>query len=224
MRLLLVEDDALLAGAVRSWLGHSDIDVDWIATGRETEAALKKQAYEWIVLDLGLPDIDGEVVMKQLREGGCELPVIVITAREKVQDRVRLLDLGADDFLVKPVHLDELAARLRAVQRRRGAEAGPASALRHGGLCLVPASGTVSVDGQFVLLTKREFWLLEALLRGKGEVLTRAQLQEALYADPDEIVGNVVDVHIHHLRRKLGAGWIQTVRGAGYRLGSAEAE
>lgn len=224
MRVLLVEDDAHLASAVRSWLGHSDIDVDWIATGRETEAALQRQSYEWIVLDLGLPDIDGETVMKQLREGGCELPVIVITAREKVQDRVRLLDLGADDFLVKPVHLDELAARLRAVRRRRGAAAGPASALSHRGLCLVPASGTVSVDGQFVLLTKREFWLLEVLLRGKGEVLTRAQLQEALYAEPDEIVGNVVDVHIHRLRRKLGDGWIQTVRGVGYRLGAAERE
>ncbi len=178
------------------------------------------------MLDLGLPDIGGEEVLQQLRAGGCELPVIVITAREQVRDRVRLLDLGADDFLVKPVHLDEQAARLRAVQRRRGSAGAADAALRHGGLCLVPASGTVSVNGQFVPLTKRKFWLLEALLRGKGEallrrqgeVLTRAQLQEALYGEPEEIVGNAVDVHIHHLRRKLGPGWIQTVRGAGYRL------
>jgi len=146
------------------------------------------------------------------------VPVIVITARHQVRDRVRLLDLGADDFLVKPVDLEELAARMRAVRRRHGPTADTALTLRHGSLCLVPASGTVSVDGQFVTLTKREFWLLEALLRRKGEVLTRAQLQEALYAEPDEIVGNVVDVHIHRLRGKLGAGWIQTVRGAGYRL------
>jgi DNA-binding response OmpR family regulator len=223
MRLLLVEDDARLASAVRPWLGHSGIDVDWIAAGGEAEAALRRQAYDWIVLDLGLPDIGGEAVLRRLRDGGCELPVIVVTAREQVQDRVRLLDLGADDFLVKPVHLDELAARLRAVRRRR-ASAGPGSAdaaLRHGGLCLVPASATVSVDGQFVPLTKREFWLLEALLRRKGEVLSRTQLQEALHAEPDEIVGNVVDVHIHNLRRKLGGGWIQTVRGAGYRLCAA---
>jgi DNA-binding response OmpR family regulator len=165
MRLLLIEDDARLAGAVRSWLGHSGIEVDWIAAGLAAEAALQRRAYDWIVLDLGLPDIDGEALLRQLRGGGCELPVIVVTAREQVHDRIRLPDLGADDFLVKPVHLDELAARLRAVQRRRGAAAGPASALRLGGLCLVPASGTVSVDGQFVPLTKREFWLLEALLR-----------------------------------------------------------
>ena len=224
MRLLLVEDDARLASAVRPWLGHSGIDVDWIATGREAEAALQRRVYDWIVLDLGLPDISGEAVLSQLRENGCESPVIVITARHQVRDRVRLLDLGADDFLVKPVHLDELAARLRAVQRRRGSAAATALELRHGGLCLVPASGTVSIDGQFVTLTKREFWLLEALLRRKGEVLTRAQLQEALYAEPDEIVGNVVDVHIHRLRGKLGAGWIQTVRGAGYRLHDAGSE
>ncbi len=218
MRLLLVEDDARLAGAVRAWLGHSGIDADWIAAGREAAAALRRHAYDWIVLDLGLPDIGGEEVLQQLRAGGCELPVIVITAREQVRDRVRLLDLGADDFLVKPVHLDELAARLRAVQRRRGSAGAADTALRHGGLCLVPASGTVSVNGQFVPLTKREFWLLEALLRRPGEALTRAQLQEALYGETEEIVGNAVDVHIHHLRRKLGPGWIQTVRGAGYRL------
>ncbi len=218
MRLLLVEDDARLAGAVRAWLGHSGIDADWIAAGREAAAALRRHAYDWIVLDLGLPDIGGELVLQQLRAGGCELPVIVITAREQVRDRVRLLDLGADDFLVKPVHLDELAARLRAVQRRRGSAGAADAALRHGGLCLVPASGTVSVNGQFVPLTKREFWLLEALLRRPGEALTRAQLQEALYGETEEIVGNAVDVHIHHLRRKLGPGWIQTVRGAGYRL------
>ena len=224
MRLLLVEDDARLASAVRPWLGHSGIDVDWIATGREAEAALQRQAYDWIVLDLGLPDISGEAVLSQLRESGCEVPVIVITARHQVRDRVRLLDLGADDFLVKPVDLEELAARMRAVRRRHGPTADTALTLRHGSLCLVPASGTVSVDGQFVTLTKREFWLLETLLRRRGEVLTRAQLQEALYAEPDEIVGNVVDVHIHHLRRKLGAGWIETVRGAGYRLHDAGSE
>lgn len=224
MRLLLVEDDARLASAVRQWLGHSGIDVDWIASGREAQAALQRQTYDWIVLDLGLPDISGEAVLSQLRESGCESPVIVITARHQVRDRVRLLDLGADDFLVKPVDLDELAARMRAVRRRHGPTADAAPALRHGSLCLVPASGTVSVDGQFLTLTKREFLLLEALLRRKGEVVTRAQLQEALYAEPEEIVGNVVDVHIHRLRGKLGAGRIQTVRGAGYRLHDAGSE
>lgn len=224
MRLLLVEDDARMASAVRQWLGHAGIEVEWVALGREAEAVVRRQALDWIVLDLGLPDIGGETVLKQLRESGCEVPVVVMTARDQVRDRIRLLDLGADDFLVKPVDLGELSARLRAVRRRHGAAPGSDSALRQGGLCLVPASGTVSVDGKFVPLTKREFWLLEALMRRKGEVMTREQLQESLYAEPDEIVGNVVDVHIHRLRRKLGEGWIETVRGAGYRLRSESAE
>jgi DNA-binding response OmpR family regulator len=146
------------------------------------------------------------------------VPVIVITAREQVHDRVRLLDLGADDFLVKPVHLDELAARLRAVQRRKVAQPGHEGTLRHGALSLVPASRTVSLDGSYILLTNREFWLLEALLRHKGNVVTRVQLLEALYGWSDEIVGNAVDVHVHNLRRKLGPGLIRTVRGVGYTL------
>jgi len=218
MRLLLVEDDARLAQAVRAWMAHGGIDVDWITGGREVEAALRSHAYDWVVLDLGLPDADGDQVLGGLREAGFGLPVIVMTAREQVQDRVRLLDLGADDFLVKPVHLDELAARLRAVQRRHGPPPARDSALRHGSLCLVPASRTVSVDGQYVPLTNREFWLLEALLRHKGRVLTREQLVEGLYGTEDEIIGNAVDVHVHHLRRKLGSGLIKTVRGVGYTL------
>ena len=218
MRLLLVEDDARLAQAVRAWMAHGGIDVDWITGGLEVEPALRSRSYDWVVLDLGLPDADGDQVLASLREAGFELPVIVMTAREQVQDRVRLLDLGADDFLVKPVHLDELAARLRAVQRRHGPPPARDNALRHGPLCLVPASRTVSVGGQYVPLTNREFWLLEALLRHKGRVLTREQLVEGLYGTDDEIIGNAVDVHVHHLRRKLGSGLIKTVRGVGYTL------
>jgi DNA-binding response OmpR family regulator len=218
MRLLLVEDDARLAQAVRAWMAHGGIEVDWITGGREVEPALRSRSYDWVVLDLGLPDADGDQVLASLREAGFELPVIVMTAREQVQDRVRLLDLGADDFLVKPVHLDELAARLRAVQRRHGPPPARDNALRHGPLCLVPASRTVSVGGQYVPLTNREFWLLEALLRHKGRVLTREQLVEGLYGTDDEIIGNAVDVHVHHLRRKLGSGLIKTVRGVGYTL------
>ncbi len=219
MRLLLVEDDARLAQAVRAWMAHAGIDVEWITEGREVEPALRGRAFDGMVLDLGLPDADGERVLAGLREAGFELPVIVMTAREQVQDRVRLLDLGADDFLVKPVHLDELAARLRAVRRRNGTRPARDESLRHGGLCLVPASRTVSIDGQYVPLTNREFWLLETLLRHKGRVLTRERLVEGLYGTEDEIVGNAVDVHVHHLRRKLGSGLIKTVRGVGYTLG-----
>jgi DNA-binding response OmpR family regulator len=221
MRLLLVEDDARLASAVRSWMGHGGVEVDWIAAGGEIEPSLHRQAYDWVVLDLGLPDIDGEEALRRLRAAGFELPVLVITAREQVQDRVRLLDIGADDFLVKPVHLDELAARLRAVQRRTGS--GPQrgtvdKTLRLGRLTVVPASRTVSLDGTYVPLTNREFWLLETLLRNQGRVVTREELVEALYGWSDDIVGNSIDVYVHHLRRKLGAGLIRTVRGVGYTL------
>ena len=219
MRLLLVEDDARLAHAVRSWMGHGRIEVDWITDGREVLAALRRQAYDWVVLDLGLQGRPGDEALSELRAAGFELPVIVMTAREQVQDRIRLLDLGADDFLVKPVHLDELAARLRAVRRRQDARPGGETALRHGSVCLVPASRTVSVGGHYVPLTNREFWLLETLLRNRGRVVTREQLLESLHGWSDEAVGNSVDVHVHHLRRKLGNAFIKTVRGQGYTLG-----
>ena len=220
MRLLLVEDDARLAHAVRSWMGHGRIEVDWITDGSEVLAALRRQDYDWVVLDIGLPGQSGDEALRELRAAGFELPVIVMTAREQVQDRIRLLDLGADDFLVKPVHLDELGARLRAVRRRQDARPGGEAALRHGAVCVVPSSRAVTVDGNYVPLTNREFWLLETLLRNKGRVLTREQLLESLHGWSDEVVGNAVDVHVHHLRRKLGNAFIKTVRGRGYTLGS----
>jgi DNA-binding response OmpR family regulator len=227
MRLLLVEDDPRLAHAVRTWLGHGRIEVDWITQGGEVEGALRAQAYDWLVLDLGLPDMPGEDALRSLRAAGFELPVVVMSAREHVDDSIRLLDLGADDFLVKPVHLDELAARLRALKRRQKALPGLTAtrrdqegdlAMRHGSVRLVPASRTVSVDGQYVPLTNREFDLLETLLRHKGQVVTREQLLESLDGWGDEPVGNAVVVHVHHLRRKLGGGLIKTVRGQGYTL------
>jgi DNA-binding response OmpR family regulator len=218
MRLLFVEDDARLAGALRSWMGHEGIEVDWVSHGAEAEPALRRSEYDWMVLDLGLPDIDGQMVLQAVRAAGFELPVIVVTAREQVQDRVRLLDDGADDFLVKPMHLDELAARLRAVHRRRGPAEREDHSFRQGGLRLVPSSRTVSVDGQYVPLTNREFWLLETLMRHKGRVVTREELVEAIYGWDGDIVANNIDVHVHHLRRKLGTRLIRTVRGAGYTL------
>ncbi len=217
MKLLLVEDDARLAGAVRTWMGYGGIEVEWISLGQQVEPALNATHYDWVVLDLGLPDQEGETALARLRAAGHDLPVLVMTAREQVQDRVRLLDLGADDFLVKPVHLEELAARLRAVKRRHGAA--PDATLRHGPLRLTPASRTVTVDGTYVALTHHEFRLLEALLQQRGRALAREQLLQAMGAEAEEAVGNAVDVHVHHLRRKLGAGLIRTVRGVGYSLG-----
>jgi len=215
MRLLLVEDDPRLAGAVRSWMGHGVFEVDWIVAGAEAEPALRSREYDCVVLDLGLPDIGGEEVLRRVRDAGFEQPVVVITAREQVQDRVRLLDLGADDFLVKPVHLDELSARLRAVMRRRGSRD---EELRHGSLCVVPATRTVLRDGSYVPLTNKEFWVLETLIRNKDRVTTREQLEEALYGWVDDVNSNAVEVHVHHLRRKLGPEFIKTVRGIGYAL------
>jgi DNA-binding response OmpR family regulator len=218
--MLMVEDDARLASAVRSWMGHSGVTVDWVTAGREVEPALRRQATDWLVLDLGLPDMPGEEVLRQVRAAGFDLPVIVVTAREQVQDRIRLLDLGADDFLVKPVHLDELAARLRAVRRRRGTASASEPALRHGGLSLMPASRTVSLHGSFVPLTNREFWLLEMLLRHKGQAVARDKLGETLLGWSEDSAGNSVDVHVHNLRRKLGPRLIRTVRGVGYMMGA----
>jgi two-component system, OmpR family, response regulator QseB len=222
MRLLLAEDDARLAHAVRTWMSQSGIGVDWVTQGCEIEPALRRGDYHWMVLDLGLPDIDGEEVLKALRSGGLELPVIVMTARGHVQDRVRLLNLGADDFLVKPVHLDELVARLQAVRRRSRPEPGLEEVLRHGPLCLMPMTRTVTLDGDFVPLTNREYSLLESLMRRPQGVVSREQLADTLSGGNDELVGNSVDVHVHHLRRKLGRGVIRTVRGVGYTLDAAQ--
>jgi DNA-binding response OmpR family regulator len=227
MRLLLVEDDPRLAYAVRTWLGQSRIEVDWITQSHEVVAALRAQVYDWLVLDLGLPESSMQETLCALRTAGFELPVVVMTARDQVQKRIRLLDLGADDVIVKPVHLDELAARLRVLKRRQGGksdepalEAGGATdiALRHGPVSLVPASRTVSVNGRYVPLTQREFSLLEALLRHKGRVATRESLLETMGVGSEEGAGNAVVVHVHNLRRKLGLGLIKTVRGKGYTL------
>lgn len=218
MKLLLLEDDARLAGAVRSWMGHAGAEVDWIIDGAEAEPTLRRCDYDCMLLDLGLPGIGGEEVLRRIRGAGIGTPVVVITAREQVQDRIRLLDLGADDFLVKPVHLDELSARLRAVLRRRDGAGHGETELRHGPLRVVPATRSVMLNGSFVALTTKEFWMLETLLRNKDRVLGREHLEEALYGWSDEVGSNTVEVHIHHLRRKLGADLIRTVRGVGYTL------
>jgi DNA-binding response OmpR family regulator len=206
---------------MRSWMGLEGMHVEWIATGRAIGPALRTGRFDCMVLDLGLPDMPGEDALKSLRAADFDLPVIVVTAREQVQDRVRLLDLGADDFLVKPVHLDELSARLRAVQRRRGMAGSNETVLRHGPLRLMPASRTVSCNGRYLQLTNREFWMLEALMRQKGQILSREELAEAAPgsgAGAEEACGNAVEVHVHHLRRKLGPALIKTVRGRGYAL------
>ena len=216
MRILLAEDDTLLGDGLRAGLRQSGFQVDWVRDGAAAERELRAQPYAAAVLDLGLPLMDGLDVLASIRRAGVTLPVLVLTARDTVPDRIRGLDRGADDYVVKPVDLDELAARLRALVRR--AHGLPQDMLQALGVTLDVASRSASRDGQAVALSTREFDLLHALMLSAGRVLSREQLEQQLYAWGQEVESNAVEVHVHHLRKKLGAELIQTVRGVGYLL------
>lgn len=219
MRVLLVEDDRLLGDGVKAGLTGVGFAVDWVRDGEAALAALGSESFAAVLLDLGLPRKDGVAVLAALRAAGNPVPVLVLTARDQVADKVRALDQGADDYVVKPFDLDELAARLRALVRRSQGRA--EACLRHGELILDPAARTVSLKGEPVLLTSREFELLRMLLDGAGRVLTRRVLDEQLYAWGESVESNALEVHIHHLRRKLGSELIRTVRGVGYMVDEA---
>jgi len=216
MRLLLAEDDAMIGEAVRAGLRREGYTVDWVGDGTAAEEALAAGPYDLLLLDLGLPGKDGVRVLRELRERGSALPVVVLTARDAVTDRVAGLDAGADDYLVKPFELQELAARVRAVLRRKAGRA--SGVLEHDGLSLDPATHEVRMDGTSVPVSPREFALLHALLERPGQILSRGQLEDRLYGWGEEVESNVVEVHIHTLRRKLGADFIRNVRGVGYRV------
>ncbi len=216
MRILLAEDDLLLGDGLRAGLRQSGFQVDWVRDGAAAERELRAQPYAAAVLDLGLPLMDGLDVLASIRRAGVTLPVLVLTARDTVPDRIRGLDRGADDYVVKPVDLDELAARLRALVRR--AHGLPQDMLQAQGVTLDVASRSASREGQAVALSTREFDLLHALMLSAGRVLSREQLEQQLYAWGQEVESNAVEVHVHHLRKKLGADLIQTVRGVGYLL------
>ena len=216
MRVLLAEDDAMIGAAVRDRLRGQGFAVDWVRDGRAADAALTDDVYDLLLLDLGLPGRDGLAVLKALRGRGSTLPVVILTARDAVDDRVAGLDAGADDYVVKPFDLKELEARLRAVLRRRAGSA--SSVIEHGRLSLDLGSHELRRDGVPVPVSPREFALLHALLERPGRILSRAQLEERLYGWGEEVGSNVVEVHIHSLRRKLGADLIRNVRGVGYRI------
>ena len=216
MRLLLVEDDPMIGASVQSGLRQEGHSVDWVRDGAAAELAVANGVHELILLDLGLPRKSGLDLLAGLRRKEVSLPVLVITARDSVADRVKGLDAGADDYLVKPFDLDELSARIRALMRRQAGRVSPV--IEHGPLTLNPATHEVTLNGSPVKLSGREFALLQALLEQPGVPLSRARLEDRLYGWNEEIESNTVEVYIHSLRRKLGAEWIRNVRGVGYRI------
>jgi two-component system OmpR family response regulator/two-component system response regulator QseB len=216
MRILLAEDDTLLGDGLRAGLGQQGFQVDWVRDGEAAERELRAEPYAAAVLDLGLPRKDGIDVLAAVRRAGVTLPVLVLTARDAVPDRVRGLDVGADDYVLKPVDLQELAARLRALVRR--AHGQTQELLRAQDVELSPAERVVRQAGVPVALSTREFDLLHALMLNTGRVLSREQLEQHLYRWGDEVESNAVEVHVHHLRRKLASDLIRNVRGVGYRV------
>ncbi len=219
MRLLLVEDDTMIGETVLDVLRAEHFAVDWVKDGNMADTALRSQHYDLVLLDLGLPKRSGLDVLKALRARRDATPVLVVTARDAIGDRVAGLDAGADDYVVKPYDLDELLARIRALIRRSAGSAGSAnSVVEVQGLHLNPITHEASRDGESIVLSAREWAVLEALMARPGVVLSRTQLEEKLYSWKDEISSNAVEVYVHGLRKKLGPALIQTVRGLGYVL------
>jgi DNA-binding response OmpR family regulator len=221
MRLILAEDDSLLGGALRTALTRAGFAVDWVLKGRDFSDSMMTQRYDLVVLDLTLPDASGEELLRSLRTKHPRLPVIVVTARGGVRDRVNLLDMGADDYLVKPFDLDEMIARTRSVLRRSPSDDEEADTYTHGLLRLNPQRHTATWNDEPIALTRREFCVLQILVRRRNQVSTRAQLEEALYGWGEEVESNAVEVYVHFLRRKFSPGLIHTVRGVGYQLAPA---
>jgi two-component system response regulator QseB len=222
MRILLVEDDELLGDGLRVGLVQYGYTVDWLKDGLSADNALKSETFDVVVLDLGLPKMPGLNVLQNLRARGIATPVIILTARESVEDRVKGLDAGADDYLTKPFDLDELCARLRALQRRTTSRAEPS--LAHGNILLDPAAHTVKLNGELLNVSRREFALLQKLLENAGRVLSREHLAQSLYGWGEDVDSNALEVHIHNLRKKFGQDFIHTIRGIGYMIDKSKDE
>jgi two-component system response regulator QseB len=216
MRVLLVEDDELLGDGVRNGLTQYGYTVDWVKDGQSAQQAILLESFDIVVLDIGLPKRSGLEVLKTMRSKNMATPVVILTARETVEDQVKGLDAGADDYIVKPFDLDALCARIRALQRRTTSRAEPI--LTYGSISLDPASHTVHVNNELINISRREFTLLEKLLGNAGKVISRENLTSTLYGWGDDVDSNALEVHIHNLRKKFGTKLIRTIRGVGYMI------
>lgn len=217
MRVLLIEDDKLIGDGLKAGLAKMGFTIDWFTDGKLGQSTLSQAPYDAVILDLSLPGIDGLEILKSWRRNGQNEPVLILTARDALEQRVEGLQLGADDYLCKPFALIEVAARLQVLIRRTHGQSQPA--LLHAGVELDPIKLTVTKNGESLQLKPKEFALLELLMRNAGRVLPRSLIEEKIYSWDDEVSRNALEVHIHHLRRKLGSGFIRTVHGIGYTLG-----
>lgn len=217
MRVLLVEDDEMLGSGATTGMTQYGYQVSWVKDGHSALQIIKDETFDAIVLDLGLPKLSGLKVLRQWRSDGLTIPVLILTARDSIEDRVNGLDTGADDYLVKPFDLDELCARLRALQRRSSSGQKTATTtIKYRDIILDIAAHTVTLDDRTINIPRREFSLLQKLLENAGQVLSREQLNQSLYGWDDEVDSNALEVHIHNLRKKLNANFIRTIRGVGY--------
>jgi len=219
MKILVIEDDRLIGDGIKAGLGKMGFSIDWFTDGKTGQAALAAASYDAVVLDLSLPAMDGLDILRGWRQQGHDEPVLILTARDALEQRVAGLQQGADDYLCKPFALSEVAARLQALIRRRHGQLQPT--LNHGAVTLDPGSHTATLNGEPLALKSRELALLQLFLLNAGRVLTRAQLEEKLYSWDHDVSSNAVEVHIHHLRKKLGSQFIRTVHGVGYTLGDS---
>jgi len=219
MKILVIEDDRLIGDGIKAGLGKMGFSIDWFTDGKTGQAALAAASYDAVILDLSLPAMDGLDILRGWRQQGHDEPVLILTARDALEQRVAGLQQGADDYLCKPFALSEVAARLQALIRRRHGQLQPT--LNHGAVTLDPGSHTATLNGEPLALKSRELALLQLFLLNAGRVLTRAQLEEKLYSWDHDVSSNAVEVHIHHLRKKLGSQFIRTVHGVGYTLGDS---
>ena len=217
MRVLLIEDDSLIGDGIKVGLSKLGFTVDWFDDGADGKEALLQTPYDAVILDLGLPTIEGLDILKAWRNAGLDTPVLILTARGDVDERIKGLNSGADDYLGKPFALKEVQARLNALIRRRNGITKPLIHFKN--ITFAPDTKTVTLDGEKVTLAPREVALLELLLLNKNKVLSKETIENKLYSWDDDVASNAVEVHVHHLRRKLGSDFIRTVHGIGYTLG-----